>query len=69
MDTYSKAFNANFPLVSCMKNKTNHQPWFDTDLYEYSEKKIKLLKNTLRKKHFNTRLSLIKLGINTTENC
>ena len=39
MDTYSKAFNVNFPLVSCTKNKTNHQPWFDTDLYELLKKK------------------------------
>ena len=38
MDTYSKAFDANFPLVSCTINKTNHQPWFDTDLYELFKK-------------------------------
>ena len=57
MDTYSKAFDANFPLVSCTKNKINPQPWFDTDLYELFKEKIKLLKNILRKKHFTIRLS------------
>ena len=49
MDTYSKAFDADFSLVSCTKNKNNHQPWFDTDLYELFKEKIKLLKNTLKK--------------------
>ena len=69
MDTYSKAFDANFPLVSCMKNKTNHQPWFDTDLYELFKEKNKAFKKYRKKKHFTTRLTLIKLGVNTTENC
>ena len=41
MDTYSKAFDPNFPLVSYTKNKTNHQPWFDTDLYELFKEKNK----------------------------
>ena len=63
MNTYSKAFDANFPLVSCTINKTNHQPWFDTDLYELFKKiKIKVLKNTyLKKKTFYYKIKFNKI--------
>ena len=28
VNTYSKVFDVNFPVVSCTKNETNHQPWY-----------------------------------------
>ena len=61
MDTYSKAFNANFPLVSCTKNKTNHQPWFDTDLYELFKEKNKAFKKYLKKKTFYYKIKFNKI--------
>ena len=61
MDTYSKAFNVNFPLVSSTKNKTNHQPWFDTDLYELFKEKNKALKKYLKKKTFYYKIKFNKI--------
>ena len=61
MDTYSKVFDANFPLVSCTKNKTNHQPWFDTDLYEIFKGKNKAFKKYLKKKTFYYKIKFNKI--------
>ena len=61
MDTYSKAFDANFTLLSCTKNKTNHQPWFDTDLYELFKEKNKAFKKYLKKKTFYYKIKFNKI--------
>ena len=61
MDTYSKAFDANFSLVSCTKNKNNHQPWFDTDLYELFKEKNKAFKKYLKKKTFYYKIKFNKI--------
>ena len=61
LDTYSKAFDVNFSLVSCTKNKTNHQPWFGTDLHELFKKTNKAFKKYLKKKTFYYKIKFNKI--------
>ena len=46
MDTYSKAFDVNFPLSSCTKNQVTTNHGLIQSYMSYLKRKIKLLVNT-----------------------